>query len=106
MSMQAMPPIRPPMWPPIEMFESAKLKMRLITIRPIALPPRTYDRCRSNTSAAPRIPKIAPGARGGGGRGRKRGGPRRAREARGEIDHQEPRAPQVLLDRCPDQVEE
>jgi hypothetical protein len=50
------------MWPPIEIPASTKLRARLITISPIALPPSTYEPWRSRTRAAPRIPKIAPEA--------------------------------------------
>ena len=57
-----MPPIRPPMWPPIEMFAIANDSARLITIHVIAFPARRPVVCHSRMSIAPRIPKIAPDA--------------------------------------------
>ena len=50
------------MWPPIEMYETAKLNARLKMTMKSAEPPKTLMWLRSRTSPAPRIPKTAPDA--------------------------------------------
>ena len=51
------------MWPPHEMLLKAKLKIRLMTIRPKAWPPTIWPVAKySSTSSAPKRPKIAPDA--------------------------------------------
>ena len=57
------PPIRPPMWPPIEMFGIVKVISRFRPIhspRPLSI--GLIPRLRMTTTAAPIRPKIAPDA--------------------------------------------
>ena len=95
-----MPPIRPPTWPPHEMFGIAKLITRLITISVIAFPPRRPVRLPLEDQHRAEDPEDRAG--GAEHRRRRRLEQRagRAGQARGEVEADEARPAEVLLDRA------
>src|SRR3954452_24908911 len=105
-SVQSIPPIRPPTWPPIEIPETAKLSTRLIMISASAEPPSTKLRCRSRINAAPSRPKSAPEAPTVGAGGVQVAHSRRAGQGRDDVEHDEAATPERLLDRRADEPEE
>ena len=96
------PPIRPPMWPPIEMPEIDSVSTRLRTI----VPPMpdchgSMPRWRSSMKAAPSRPKIAPDAPTVSLNGLNSSAPERTGEQADEVDRHEPDATDRRLEHRP-----
>ena len=92
----------------MEMFAvlpSTNVSTRLKAMSPNACPPRTKLPCASSTSAAPRIPKMAPDAPTVTAFGLEEQRTRRAGEPGNDVERQEASPPDRLLDRDADDPE-